>query len=90
MAFTGGEHCEAYTEALWKAIAITRSIEWVQNGNIAPRSLAWKEWLGKADEMARLEAPVVAKLDGCIVLPEWDCDAALTEFLNLDLAAKNV
>jgi len=29
-------------------------------------------------------------MDGCIVLPEWDCDAALTEFLNPDLAAKNV
>ena len=90
VAFTGDEHNETFTKALWKAIAITRSIEWVQNGNIAPRSLAWKEWLEKADEMAGLETPVVAKMDGCIVLPEWDCDAALTEVLCPDLAAKNV
>jgi len=108
--FAGGELNDAFTHALWKAIAVTKSVEWVHNGSIAPRSQAWKEWLEKADEMAHgpsmlsigmdskpsTRSPEVTitpedeEKDEVIVLPEWDCDAALTGFLNPDSAAKNV
>ena len=122
----GDGNFENFTPALWTAIAITRSIEWVHNGNIAPRSTAWSQWLEKAEEMARtgkslagtpqsgvtlrgemdgrrkmemvrtgttemekgkLETGVLADV---MVLPAWDCDAALTAFLNPEEAVKRL
>ena len=80
---------ENFTAALWKAIAITRSVDWVKNADVAPLSRGWKEWLRKAEEMAGLPPGTKDPKTKATTLPDWDCQAALTEFLNPDAAAKN-
>ncbi|KAK0829227.1 hypothetical protein LTR03_016254 [Friedmanniomyces endolithicus] len=49
----GGNANENFTEALWKAIMLTKSTDWVVNGNAAPRTDAWKEWLHQARDRAQ-------------------------------------
>ena len=41
-----------FTEALWKAIVLTKSLEWIRLGNTAPQTDAWKQWLSDAEHMA--------------------------------------
>ena len=84
------EEQENFTEALWNAIAITRSVEWAKIGDIAPHSKAWKDWLDKAEEMAGLPPGKKDPLTSATTLPYWDCQKALSEFINPDSAAKNV
>ena len=80
---------ENFTAALWKAIAITRSVDWVKNTDIAPSSKEWKEWLNKAEEMAGLQPGKKDPETNATTLPYWDCQKALTDFLNPDAAARN-
>lgn len=89
--YEGGEQCKSFTSALWKSIAITQSIEWVKNGQIAPVSRAWVRWLQLAEDKAS-EGSLNRRgyATEAIVLPKWDCEAALTEFMNMDQAANNV
>ncbi|TKA31220.1 hypothetical protein B0A54_15275 [Friedmanniomyces endolithicus] len=49
----GGNANKNFTEALWKAIMLTKSTDWVVNGNAAPRTDAWKEWLHQARDRAQ-------------------------------------
>lgn len=49
--YTGGEGHESFTQALWKAIAITQSVEWVKNGQVAPVSKAWQAWVDTAGDV---------------------------------------
>ncbi|KAL9068845.1 MAG: hypothetical protein Q9161_005932 [Pseudevernia consocians] len=97
--YEGGEAHENFTQALWKAIAITQSVEWVKIGQIAPVSEAWKAWVDMAEEVVwkergRLETEGLGgdgsddKKGG--KLPFWDAEQALTNLLNPDQAAKNV
>ena len=80
---------ENFTAALWKAIAITRSVDWVKITDIAPSSRGWKDWLDKAEEMAGLQHGMRDPKTNATTLPSWDCQTALTQFLNPDAAAKN-
>jgi hypothetical protein len=41
-----------YTEALWKAIAVTGTSNWVKEAGWAPRTPAWNDWLDEAEEAA--------------------------------------
>ena len=84
------ERNDDFTEALWKAIAITRSIEWAKIADIAPNSKAWQNWLDKAEEMAGLPPGKKDPLTNATSLPYWDCQRALSEFINPDAAAGNV
>jgi len=43
-----------YTEALWKAIAITRSTGWVKEAVLAPKTPAWEEWHVEAKDAANM------------------------------------
>lgn len=44
-----------YTEALWKAIAVTGTMHWVKEAGWAPKTLAWDDWLHEAEEAALSE-----------------------------------
>lgn len=46
----------SYTEALWKAIAITRTKNWVKEAGWAPKTPAWDEWLFEAESAAKQES----------------------------------
>jgi len=43
---------DTYTEALWKAIAVTGTKQWVKEAGWAPRTEAWDDWLEEAEEAA--------------------------------------
>lgn len=45
----------SYTQALWKAIAITGTKTWIKEAGWAPKTPAWEEWLYEAETAAREE-----------------------------------
>lgn len=77
-----GEEPKTFTEALWKAIAITQSKEWVMNARISPMSDAWRRWLDEGGEVAGSGSKTRTDESGPILLPEWDPNGRLTFFLN--------
>ena len=74
-----GQDSDNFTDTLWKAIAVTRSIEWVLIGNVAPRTAAWREWLHEALKMSESDREKRNWSKGKMKIPEWDCQRALTE-----------
>ena len=98
--YEGGEKHASFTQALWKAIAITQSVDWVKNGQIAPVSEAWNKWVDKAGEIVEREQEKeeLRKDDGTDSLdkggakpiPTWDAEAALTDYLNPSAPGLNV
>ncbi|KAI4275403.1 MAG: hypothetical protein LQ337_003273, partial [Flavoplaca oasis] len=83
--YEGPEQMQTFTEALWKAIAITQTAHWVEVGSIAPVSKGWASWIKQAEERAKSEPAVWDEKDEFRGFPEWDYNAALTE--NLDAAS---
>lgn len=63
----GGPKSSNFTEALWKAILLTKSRRWVKNGNAAPQTSVWDDWLFEAEEQAR----TVGCHIGPLIEPEW-------------------
>ena len=100
--YEGGERHASFTLALWKAIAITQSVDWVKNGQIAPVSEAWKLWVEKAGEVVELEKEKEElagigrdgtdslENGGLKPIPSWDAESALTDFLNSSAIRLNV
>ena len=59
----GGWKNKNFTEALWKAILLTKSTRWVRNGKAAPQTEVWDQWLQEADTMAKTAKYHVGVLD---------------------------
>ena len=83
------EQCKNFTDALWMAIAISKSIKWVVDGKVSPQNQAWKDWLTDAeqavhDHMVKCEdgEEKNGSMEYPRVLPDWDSGAALTEALK--------
>ncbi|MCJ1467834.1 hypothetical protein MMC07_006459 [Pseudocyphellaria aurata] len=77
-----GEKSKSFTMALWKAIAITQSTEWVINARRAPQNDAWRRWLKEAGSMANTGHKTETDKAGRNLLPDWDFDKALTSCLE--------
>ena len=79
--YTGDGECETFTEALWKAIAISGSVKWVRPGKVAPVSDAWVRWLAEAEQVLDNRAKNGYGQDGTSEypynLPEWDPERAM-------------
>ena len=99
--YEGGEANETFTNALWKAIAVTQSVEWVKLAQVAPVSEGWKKWVDMAEaavymekERSDIEGSAENEKEDEMVgirpLPHWDPEKALTECLNPDPATRNV
>ena len=88
--YAGGEHNDNFTQALWKAIAITRATKWARIADIAPETDQWNHWLGKAQAEIDNDPIEPPKRDanGDILLPYWDCQKALSDSLYPDEAEK--
>jgi hypothetical protein len=78
-----------YTEALWKAIAVTGTSNWVKEAGWAPRTPAWKDWLNEAEEAAMgepLKESSYKDAQGNEVLTwqirNWDSKHALSTLLR--------
>ena len=52
-----GPESKSFTIALWKAIVLTRSVDWVRHTDAAPRSPAWEKWIHWADARVHKIAP---------------------------------
>jgi len=48
-----GQASPGYTEALWKTIVLTKSVEWVKQNDAAPDTPVWNEWLRSAETQAK-------------------------------------
>lgn len=94
--YAGGEESKTFTEALWKAIAISRSVKWVRDGQVAPGTEGWDEWLSEAEaNIIPPDEKQDSELDGTphhpFKLPEWDPEEALDRALApRDAATNNV
>ena len=53
----GGCHNANFTQALWKAILVTKSTRWAQTGKAAPHTDVWDEWLERAEKKAQSVEP---------------------------------
>ena len=84
--YAEGEGCETFTEALWKAIAISGSVNWVRWGKVAPVSDAWDQWLKEAEDVLKHGAKHEYGTDGTIErpyeLPAWDPEHAMNEWMK--------
>ncbi|KAI9797297.1 MAG: hypothetical protein M1835_001315 [Candelina submexicana] len=70
-----------YTEALWRAIAITRTTEWVKAATgIAPSSQNWVHFLREAEDAAQ-SRPLEFSQNRKLILPHWDAQKALTDVM---------
>ncbi|KAL9040886.1 MAG: hypothetical protein Q9180_001633 [Flavoplaca navasiana] len=84
------EQMQTFTEALWKAIAITQTAHWVEVGSIAPVSKGWASWIKEAEERAKTEPAVWDEKDMVRGFPEWNYNAALTEHLEVASSTNTV
>jgi hypothetical protein len=75
---------KTYTEALWKAIAITRSTRWVKEALMAPNTPAWEEWLVEAKDAANHDKIEISQRDGAETwtIAPWDAKKALGQLLK--------
>ena len=87
--YVGGSKNENFTEALWQAIAITRSTDWVRIGNIAPQTKGWDNWLAEAKKEACKNKVQENYATGEIILPDWDCQAALDKYVSPNKVEEN-
>lgn len=77
-----------YTEALWKAIAVTGTSNWVKEAGWAPRTPAWNDWLNEAEEAALGEPlksstkTVNEKVVEVWTIRNWDSRSALSTLLR--------
>lgn len=60
-----------YTQALWKAIHVSQSTDWVRVSHAAPNSEAWRAWIDLAAEN--------------IHDPNWDAQKVLDDLLNAEM-----
>lgn len=79
---------QTFTQALWKAIVVSKDVKWVRRGDACPATNAWDEWLRQAEacskdvRLAKNQiAPGVVTWDVPPV-EEWDPQKALGELLS--------
>lgn len=79
---------ETFTQALWKAIVVSKSVKWVRRADACPETSAWDEWLRQAEACSKdvrlaenKEKPRVKTWD--VPSPdEWNPQKALGELLT--------
>ena len=73
-----------FTEALWRAIAISRTTHWVRIADAAPKHRAWDMWLAQAEREVRNYNYDDNAKDGrgLLLLPDWNFQNALTECMG--------
>lgn len=86
-----------YTEALWKAIAVTGTKNWVKEAGWAPKTPAWDEWLHEAEDAAITEPMRITFEDNEYGPPteiwkirNWDSRKALSTLLRPTSDGKKV
>ena len=77
---------KTYTQALWKVILVTKSIDWIRNNEAAPVTDAWNQWLTEALNYALTVDFYVDEKDPTQTvvwrLPDWDPQQAFIDILR--------
>ncbi|KAK3213680.1 hypothetical protein GRF29_28g680232 [Pseudopithomyces chartarum] len=74
-----------FTQALWKAIVVTKQTGWVRLSNACPGTPAWSKWLQQAQEQAMTVQLAESRTESKVVtweIPDWDAQQALVALLN--------
>ena len=71
----------SFTQALWRAIAITRSSSWARDFDIAPKSRGWDLWLEEAATVAERWGERFDD-EKTMQLPYWDASDRLSSILE--------
>jgi hypothetical protein len=66
-SIVGGWKNPTFTDALWKAILVTKSTRWTRTGKAAPQTEVWDQWLAEAETMANL----AKSHQGPLIDPIW-------------------
>lgn len=80
--YRDGEVNETFTTAMWKAIAISGTTQWVRRAAVAPVSPAWDRWLEKAAEVIERDPCRKDEKTGLHILPDWDPEKYLDEVMG--------
>jgi hypothetical protein len=75
---------DTFTQALWKAIVVSKDIGWVRRSNACPDTPAWSEWLMEAKACSRdVRLMDVEHSKGKTMweVPDWDPQGSLTRLL---------
>ncbi|KAF2438565.1 hypothetical protein P171DRAFT_371607 [Karstenula rhodostoma CBS 690.94] len=74
-----------FTQALWKAIVVSKQPSWVRLSNACPDTPAWKKWLTQAQEQASKVQLAESRIEEKVKtweIPDWDAQQALVALLN--------
>jgi hypothetical protein len=75
---------DTFTQALWKAIVVSKEIGWVRRSDACPDTPAWRDWLMEAKACSRdVRLMDLEQSYGKTMweVPDWDPQASLTQLL---------
>lgn len=74
---------KTFTQALWRAIVVSKSINWVRRSDACPDTSAWKEWLLAAQACSR-DVRLDKERKGVKTweIPDWNAQKFLGELLH--------
>lgn len=80
------EYNQTFTQALWKAIVVTKNVKWIKRSKAAPRTRAWDEWLRQAKRVALTKGSRNVRVGDKMVkvweVPSWNPQEALNELIK--------
>ena len=74
-----------FTQALWRAIAVTKDNDWIMRSGAAPNTASWRRWLHDARHIAssvRLSDRELLPGVRTWAVPKWDPQAHLNELMQ--------
>lgn len=79
---------ETFTQALWRAIVVSKDTAWVRQSNACPSTRTWDDWLDMARACSREVRDYETLHNGQKIttweIPEWDPQEYLNELLESD------
>lgn len=76
---------DTFTQALWKAIVVSKNTDWVMRSNACPKTAAWKDWLEEAKATAKdVKEASKQRKKGVTTwqVPAWDAQRRLGMLLE--------
>ncbi|KAJ4331763.1 hypothetical protein N0V95_009814 [Ascochyta clinopodiicola] len=85
---------QTFTQALWKAIVVSKDTAWVRRNNACPSTNTWDDWLQMAkacsSDFKEDEAHTNAKGVKTWQIPPWDPQGYFTELLQTEARKRGV
>lgn len=76
---------ETFTQALWRAICVSKDVGWVRRSDACPDTAAWHEWLREAkacsEDVRLVEDKGFSRGKRMWEVPDWDAQGSLGRLL---------